>query len=574
MEQGSRAAVARERIREPGPGPEPRPRAPGRAAAVRGALHVLAPFPRSVPTFVGRSDELARAHGLLVRAPALLVYGVPGIGKSEFVYRLIDELREDPAWRRARPVLLQAQRGQSAASLVSLLRLALEGPRRSPLHPGAAPRPPAGSDGEGLSAQALAGLVHALELRPHLVFLDDAHHLEEGALLALLSYLSRRVSKSRILVASRAELPLSPEGPLPAVIRLPPLAAAETAALASQLVEQLGLEPLSGDVFGVTRGSPYHVQRVLMRSRGLPVSGEDPLLVTLRGLSPAARRLLLLCRILAGRMGELLGEGRTELPAIPELPELRAAQWELGRYFLVQAPRYTVHELVWEAVAPAFSPEDHAQAHRTAARLCLSRSAAGREPVHVPEPQPLDVLAALQHLLACGDGAAAWSIFVSSRRLLTAPSLEPLLLVVLAELQQSCPERAEDVVIFCAQRLLRQARIGEARARLVALQRERGGLLALGGQALRLLGHAAARAGELAAAAEPLDAACRARPDDPAVRLELAWIAALQGDHGFAACRLEEATALVVLPLERVRLARQRALCALLAERPAGPQLA
>jgi hypothetical protein len=535
----------------------------------RGALHVLAPFPRPVPTFVGRSDELLRAHGLLARAPALLVYGVPGIGKSEFVYRLIDELREDPEWRRARPVLLQAQRGQSTASLVTLLRLALEGSRRSPLHPGAAPRSHASSDGDNPSAQALAGLVHALELRPHLVFLDDAHHLEEDALLALLGYLSRRVSRSRILVASRVELPLSPQGPLPAVIRLPPLGAQETAALASQLADRLGLEPLPRDVFAVTRGSPYHVQRALMRSRGLPIGGEDPLLVTLRGLSPAARRMLLLCRVLQGRMGELLEAGLAARgsPELPELPELLDAQWELGRYFLVQAPRYSVHDLVWEAVAPAFSPEEHAQAHRTAARLCLWR------PATEHGPRPLDVLAAMQHLLACGDGAAAWSIFSSSRRLLTAPALEPLTFAVLAELQQSCPERAEDVVIFCAQLLLRQARSGEARARLEALRRERGERLELGGQALRLLGHAVARAGELGEAAELLHAACRAQPGDPAARLERAWIAALQGQHGLAARDLAEAAAAAVSPLSRGRLARHQALCALLAQppQPAGP---
>lgn len=560
MREGTRTAAVRERIREPGPGAAVRPSAPFSASLGRAALQVLAPFPHAVPTFVGRADELLRAHGLLARGPTLLVYGVPGIGKSEFVYRLIDELRESPAWRRARPVLLTAQRGQSVAELVMLLGLALAGPRRAPLHPGSGPRLLDGSDGDEPSAAALTGLAHALEQRPHLVFIDDAHHLDENRLLSLLAYLSRRVSTSRIVLASRVELSLVPDGPLPALIRLPPLGASETAVLASQLAERLGIEAPQ-DVFGATRGSPYHVQRALMRTRGLPVPGEDALLATLRSLSPAARRLFLLCRVLRGRLGELIGES---LPAgePPELRSLLDAQWELGRCFLVHAPRYTVHDLVWEAVAPAFSPEDHALVHRHAASLCLRRYAAA------PEQRPLDALAALQHLLQCGDGAAAWAVFTTARRSLATPALEPLTLTASAELLRACPQHAEDLLGFGAQVLLRQLRIEDARAQLAVLAHDGRGQV--GARALRLLGHLAARAGELTLAVEHLEAACRASaPDaDAASHLELAWIAALRGEHALAARQLGAATAGASTPLLNARRARCRALCALLADAP------
>ena len=56
-------------------------------AATSGAT-ILPPFPRAAPTFVGRQRELQRVLDLLDSDVLFLVYGVGGIGKSEFVYRV------------------------------------------------------------------------------------------------------------------------------------------------------------------------------------------------------------------------------------------------------------------------------------------------------------------------------------------------------------------------------------------------------------------------------------------------------------------------------------------------------
>ena len=71
------------------------------------------PFPRAVPTWVGREAELARAVGLFERETLHLVYGVGGVGKSEFVFRLFDEARERPDWTIAPAVLVSVRAGMA-----------------------------------------------------------------------------------------------------------------------------------------------------------------------------------------------------------------------------------------------------------------------------------------------------------------------------------------------------------------------------------------------------------------------------------------------------------------------------
>src|SRR5262249_46268864 len=71
-----------------------------RGKAMQGAEispHESPLFPHPVSGFVGRERELARVRSTLPREPLFLVYGVAGIGKSELVYKLVEEARALPA---------------------------------------------------------------------------------------------------------------------------------------------------------------------------------------------------------------------------------------------------------------------------------------------------------------------------------------------------------------------------------------------------------------------------------------------------------------------------------------------
>ncbi|HEU4536576.1 MAG TPA: ATP-binding protein, partial [Polyangiaceae bacterium] len=141
------------------------------------------PFPRPVSGFVGREAELARVRALLPREALFLVYGVAGIGKSEFVYKMVEEARALAPLRRAPALAVAARAGQRCDHVFSIVRSRLGGSEAEA---------PAGL------ADDLGALAKALEARPTLVFLDDAHHLDAEALGEALGYLARHVARSRI----------------------------------------------------------------------------------------------------------------------------------------------------------------------------------------------------------------------------------------------------------------------------------------------------------------------------------------------------------------------------------------
>ena len=77
------------------------------------------PFPRPSSVFVGRADELRRVGELLPIDVLFLVYGMAGVGKSEFVYEAIECARQAPRFAGAPALLLRAQAGQGAAALLA-----------------------------------------------------------------------------------------------------------------------------------------------------------------------------------------------------------------------------------------------------------------------------------------------------------------------------------------------------------------------------------------------------------------------------------------------------------------------
>src|SRR5688500_695909 len=145
------------------------------------------PFPRAVPTYVGRDVEIARALELLDRETLHLVYGVGGVGKSELGYKLIEEAGLTPRAVGAVPVLVAARPGMQVEHVLAALRLAA-GARR--------PRGIATAGAGASFDDDLSGVARMLDASPLLVFIDDVHHLDLVTAGKMLGYLSRHVRAS------------------------------------------------------------------------------------------------------------------------------------------------------------------------------------------------------------------------------------------------------------------------------------------------------------------------------------------------------------------------------------------
>ena len=460
-------------------------------------------------TWVGRTDELARAVDLLAGETLHLVYGVGGVGKSEMVYKLVEEAQRSPRWAGATPMVIVGRAGMGAAHLAAALKSQL-GARRKRISFAAT----------GASAQDdLADIAQALEAHPALVFLDDLHHLHPREAAELLGYLSRRVRQSRIIAASRVELALPADAPPPVVHRLGPLDAGATAALVAQVAARLGVAPPDPQqVFRRSGGSPFYVLRELAGDAARDGGLDD----TVRGLPDDARRLLLALASSRGRLSaadaqSLGGPGGAEL--------LR----ELTRQLLVDIGRGTamVHDLVRDAAVRASGRRDRAAAHRQLAELELAAAGDGARP-----PTPADapsLIEAIHHLVAAGDVDEAWERCQEHYRVIAAAGLDHLLLDSLRALAAGADDARDAIGLMQARILVRRSLIAQAADVLGALGPARGSL-----RALRLAGEVAQRRGRLGEA-EALFRAAREQAASPAERfsvaLELADTTSLRG-HG------------------------------------------
>lgn len=224
------------------------------------------PFPRPSSAFVGRSDELRRILQLIPTAPLFLVYGPPGIGKSELVYKAVEETRKLAGFAPTRSVLQTAERGQSVGEFLSLLLSKLRAHGRAPPKKRAAASPePAASAPDLKLEEMLLELCQLLEdpEQPFLLFLDDLHHLEEPRQVgAFLGQLSRQVRASRVFAASQTQLTLPADAEPAVLLRLPPLSDAESAQLVEQLALRSGVAGLSTrEVLSRAQGSPELIRR-------------------------------------------------------------------------------------------------------------------------------------------------------------------------------------------------------------------------------------------------------------------------------------------------------------------------
>jgi DNA-binding response OmpR family regulator/tetratricopeptide (TPR) repeat protein len=454
-----------------------------------------------VRTYVGRAGELARVAELLDRETLFLVYGVGGIGKSELVYKAIEDARNTPRWRSAEPLLIPVRAGLTVEHVLAQLRLALDLAIPADL-------PQARS---AAIDDDLAEITYALEARPWLVFLDDVHHLDLEQAAHVLGYLSRHVRESRIFAASRIEVPLPSDMPTPAVLRLAPLDAESTAAMVAELARRLGIEgPDAAEVFARSGGSPFFVQRLLAGDAGQVESSLDR---SLRELPAPLRELLLLVAVLRSRIGRdelaaahLAGAGagsepddapetrpETKPDATPEAkpettaetkpettaeakpetkPETKIDTWirDLGRRFLIDVSRDAVmmHDLVRDALARLASAAELTAAHAHAARLYERRYHGD------PTRHAMDALEAVHHLIRAERANAAWAFAESSYPSIAAAGLDHLLIDTLAALRDALAAHRPAIDFLRARILLRRSLVAEAATILASMPQGQG----------------------------------------------------------------------------------------------------
>ncbi len=491
-------------------GKPPAPERPRRSKTIPPAMHTAAtrPFPRAVPTYVGRDAELNRALELLDHETLHLIYGVGGVGKSEFVYKLVEEASVQPRWIGAIPVLVAVRAGMAVEHVIAALRLVAGARRQRGIQTAAS----SSLDDD------LSDVARLLDAQPLLVFFDDLHHLDPAPAARMLGYLSRHVRGSRLLVASRVEIPLPPGAPPPAIHRLGPLDERATERLVAQLTDRFGAQRDARDVFARSGGSPFYVLRELAgEADGSPSSLEQ----TLHELEPGARALLL---ALASARGRFQAD---ELSLATD--DASRLLRELARRFLVDLGRdhVMVHELVRDAVLRTAHRRELVAAHRQVAEI--HRARLERDEKAKGAVDPTDAVDAIHHLVRAGEVDEAWELTARTYRTVAAAGLDHLLIDDLRTLAAALAAVREPIALMTARIQVRRSLIAEAAETLATLG-DRGE--AASQRWLVLSGEVAQRRGRLSEAEaffRRAIAAAETAPDRFQTALALADVHSLRG---------------------------------------------
>lgn len=466
-------------------------------------------FPRAVSTFVGRTAEVARVLDLLDRETLFTAYGVGGIGKSELLYKVVEEARKLPAWREAVPILVEVKPHLDVQSVLAVLRTNL----------GVTPVEGPGARDTSFAAE-LAQTARALDAGRYLVVIDDVHHLDPARVAKMLGYLSRHVRASRIFTASRLETPLLPDAPAPVITRVATLDERDTGEMVTMLSRRLGIDaPDHAEVYRRSNGSPFFIQRELVSSgRRAPTGEDDSLESSLRQLAPSTCAALALASVVRGRIAER--DLRSHAPEIGEALE------ELSLRFLVETERgaVSVHNLVRDALLRVVSDDEIAAANRSAATLYAARF--GRTPA------PLDVVEAVHHLVAARAFDEAWSLVEAHYRLVAAAGVDHLLADELRLLGDAVAEHRLEAELLRARVLVRRSMIGEAQEILDTLAFTHTEIAVSSYRYAFLAGEVAQRSGKLERAEQLFRSASAAAEDETdrfRASLQLATITCLRG---------------------------------------------
>jgi hypothetical protein len=471
-----------------------------------------------------------------------LVYGVGGIGKTELVYRLMAEVRERPEWRDAIPVHLELRAGETTTRALAELLATI----------GAPPEPRSGQPTEVAHlTEQLALLARVLDERPHLVFLDDVHHLPPEPVAEALAHFSRHVRRSRIFVASRREIRLRPGAEPPIVTTLGPLDAEAAAEMMEALAMRLQVErPEPSVLMRSTHGSPFHIRRLLVGS-----AGDDALARSLDDLGATARRALVLAAVAPLRpavrvLSGLLGSQRADAEMHADEATTHESLRELERRFLadVKDGRLVVHDLVREELLRTIDDGELRAGRLDAAACCIAELERGGSLLHAVD--------AIGLAIAAGRPEQAWAWVERWHSKLAAAGSDHLLLEPLDRLREALPARRVGIDLWIARCLVRAslieraddvlARVGEAYEPL-----ERTRFFALSGEI-------AQRRGDLARAEACFARAIGSAPDDASrfqARLQTAIVAAYGGEGERARRVVDDALAALPdpTPAQRAR---------------------
>ncbi len=465
-----------------------------------------------------------------------LVYGVGGIGKSEFVYQVIRELRARPAWRDVIPVLVDVGPGVTATRVIAQLLAAA----------GAAPEPRRGQATEREHVrEQLAVLARLLDTRPFLLFVDDVHHLDSELVGEALHYLSRYVRRSRLFVASRREIQLAADAPPPVITTLGPLDAAAATHMMEALAERMQLPRADpSQVLRVTHGSPFHIRRMLVHH----APQQDSLEESLGDLAPAARRLLLAVALSQHRpLVDAMRETWTAAGIFDD--QLRELE---GRFLIdVDQGHMKVHDLIRDSLLGSLSDDERAAAHGDAAMLCVAQLS--RDDV----PSLMFAIDAATHYIAAGRFLESWRLVERWHSALGGAGCDHLLLDPLQRLRAELPAQQVAIDLLRARCLVRASLMAQASAVLAACSESRSEEEDT--RHCLLAGEIAQRRGDLARAAELFGRAVDSAPGEATrfhARLQTASVAALDGDGTGARQLVADALAELSSPT-----ASQRARC-------------
>ena len=490
-------------------------------------------FPHPARTFAGRRPELDRILAHIDQDVLFFIYGVGGIGKTELAYRLIRDVMELPRWAEATPVLVDVRPGMTAQRTLAQLL--------SAVGPAPAPRRGQASEQAHMSKQ-LALLARVLDERPYLLFIDDLHHLPPEPVAEALGYLSRHVQRSRLVVASRRELLLSPEAPPPVVTTLGPLDPRAAEQMMTALAERMQLpRPEPERMMQTTHGSPFHIHRLLVRH----APGTDTLEGSLDELSSDARRLLRAASVAqhwpAVDMVQRTWSGEASLAdTVRDLEQ---------RFLLdIKQGQLVVHDLIREALLGRSDPAELAVAHGDAAALCVGALHGGER------SSLLLAIDATHHYLAAGRFTEAWALIEHWQSPLAAAGSEHLLLEPLERLRDALPARGVAIDLLIARCLVRASRFEDASHVLARIGEPR--TAAEDARYCVLAGEIAQRAGDLARAEDLFERAIARAPDEHArfqAQLRTASTAIFAGDGERARRLLATALTELASPTSRQR---------------------
>lgn len=531
------------------------------------------PFPRPCSVFVGRVEERQRVLSFLDSEVLFLIYGIAGIGKSEFVYHLAEAAQTTHG--PILPVLVCAEPDQTADAFVSQVVRSLQRMEQSAEN--------APTDGPEKAARSdWNRIVDLLEQarQPRLLCFDDLHLLADGAasfVAALLGHLSRYVRRSRVMVCARSELALPPSAPVPVVVRLLPLSASDSSRLVKQLCERLGQPPGAIECWPkLQTGIPQLIRETLLPPALSAMSESRRAVEPFGNLSPQQRQILLLASIYSGSRALSVQALQERFPTLPQVVEdlrelsarfLLDLEWTAARTVTsdpqqrLERAKIVLSDSLWTILLANWGDTELNKTRREVASLLLARF------VTDPQQSAKEGIEALQQLMLAGCDLQAVQVLRQIHRSLSAAWRDWQLLTLLATLRarlQELPmeEGAQpriEVELLLARLLLHHSQVDQARSLLSSMSWIP--QLSLSAQYLSLVSEAEKRGGRLDRAKQHLTTALEQTDvprDAQRIRLQLAQMLALQGDFTRAHAQLQQiseptAPSGSIIPLDRLR---------------------